>query len=166
MITALAFGFFLILTTAIAWFTFFGQGKILKTRTRRRLLPGESVAFESPANKSSTGWTVMFSHREGYVVVTDERLLFGSWGWPPFWPSVRENLLTEIDRISVIRIFGVTQVQISVHGKTLMLTPKGGAFIPFSNQRTQQFVLALEAGSGRVPEANDLGPHIRKHVGQ
>jgi hypothetical protein len=62
-------------------------------------------------------------------------------------------------------MFGFKQVHLSIRGKTLMLTPRGGALIPFSSQPIEQFVAALKAGSGRTAETKDLGTHIRKQVG-
>jgi hypothetical protein len=166
MTTALGLIVLFGILAAVTWFMFVGQDKILRSRTKQRVQAGEEVVFESTASRSSTGIGVMFSFRKGFVVVTNYRLLFGSWSLPPFWTSITETPLMDLDKISVIGIFGMNQVHLSIRGKTLMLTPRGGAFLPFSNQRTEQFVAALKQGSGRAPETSDLGPHIRKRLGQ
>jgi hypothetical protein len=129
------------------FYMFFGLDRMLKSSLRSALQAGESVSFESPSNRGGGGFGVMFSFRQGYLVITNLRLLMAWWVVPPIWRTVEVIPIRDIDKASTLNMLGMNQVLLTVRGKKLMISPYKNRMWPFLGDKGEELITALQSSS-------------------
>jgi hypothetical protein len=163
IIVAIAIG----VAVIMAW----GFQKILERAIRRRLQPDETILFQTGVSRCGV-FNVLLGTKEGLIAITQRRLLLGFWRALPPRNSVDEIALRDIEEANILRAIGVSQVQIVIGDRNLILVPKQGryvAFWPQSRKPAEELVNALQqATGGRISTSTTKGftESIRKQIGQ
>jgi hypothetical protein len=132
-----------VLVVAMSYMTFFGFDQMLRSRLRAHLRPGERILFESAVVRGAQGVLTIFTFRQGFLVATELRLLVAWWVYPPFWKTVKETLLADVDDVTTLPRRGFTQLAVSAEGTTTVLTPVRSRVWPFGRNRGDQLAELL-----------------------
>ncbi len=132
----------------LMYMQFFGFDRTLRSRLRARLQPQEVAIFESWARGGPLSVPSFFlSAGQGYLIVTAHRLLFGRWMLPPFWQTIKEIPLADIDEVTSLHMFTRTQVIVKVKGgKKIGLLPGRYRGWPFGKDIGPQLLESIERG--------------------
>ena len=137
---------FLIILPSLGYMQLFGLDRMLTSQAQARLEPGEVAVFESLATRAGLGLAFIFTIREGYLVVTTHRLLISWWVLPPFWRTAKEFAFGDIDEVTSLKMFGRTEVILTVRGKKLGLIPRRSRFWPFGHDIGPQLLDSIKQG--------------------
>ena len=88
----------------------------------------------------------LFTFGQGDLIVTAHRLLFGRWMLPPFWQTIKEIPLANVDEVTSLHMFTRTQVILTVKGKKLGLLPGRNRFWPFGKDIGPQLLDSIRRG--------------------
>lgn len=137
---------FLIIIPLLAYMQFFGFDRMLRSRLRAQLEPGEVAVFESLATRAGLGLAFIFTIRQGYLMVTTHRLLISWWVLPPIWRTMKEFVLGDVDEVTSLKMFGRTEVILTVGGRKLGLIPSRSRLWPFGRDIGPQLLDSIRQG--------------------
>jgi hypothetical protein len=145
--TAVLLAIFLAVTfIGVLYSTFVWFDRTLVSGMREHLRPGEETRFESLAMWTSGRFQSRIRFRWGRLVVTDSRLLFATWVFPPFWRTTKEAWLRDIGDLKTVVFLNSTLVQISVKGKRAILSPRATRLVPDSPNQSRRLMDAITRG--------------------
>jgi hypothetical protein len=124
-----------------------GFDRMLRSGLRKQLAPGETVRFESLGARVGAKFPLaILTFRQGYIVVTDRRLLSSAWVFPPFWRTTKEIALNEVEDVKTFELFRVLQVHVTAHGEKTYFMPIRNRIFPFSSTLGQDLIKSIEQG--------------------
>jgi len=119
--------------------------RVLTSRVRNRMHPGEEVIYHSPAMWQSVSLPArIFTHQSGYVIVTDRRIFLASFSL--FWPSVNETWLRDVDDVQQSAGLAWGWIKLTASGKTRMVTPTSNSLLDYPIDLPDKLVEAINQG--------------------